>query len=239
MTTFVLVHGAWHGGWCWWKVRPILEAASHQVFAPTLTGLGERSHLLTREVNLTTHIRDVTASILFEGLSDVVLVAHSYGGLVISGAIQHINDRLRHLVYLDAILPQHGEVQIGQSADTPLRNSAVADGDGWKIPVPPMVDGNLMGVSDPDDLEWMTNRLTPHPLATFQEATQLGAPKQHPMPGTYVLCTGKGRERSGFITHAERAKNLGWPVEELSTGHDLMITEPQVTADLLVKATQA
>jgi pimeloyl-ACP methyl ester carboxylesterase len=239
MTTFVLVHGAWHGGWCWWKVRPILEAAGHRVFTPTLTGVGERSHLLTRDVNLTTHIQDVIASILFEELVEVVLVGHSYGGLVVSGAVQHIQDRLRHVVYLDAILPTHGEIQVGENSDTPLRNSAIAHGDGWMIPVPPIVDGSLMGVSDVDDLAWMAKRLTPHPLATFQEATQLGTPEQHPLPGTYLLCTGEGRESSGFLTHAERAKSLGWNVEELATGHDLMITEPQATADLLMRAAQA
>ena len=107
------------------------------------------------------------------------------------------------------------------------------------IPVPPIVDGSLMGVSDVDDLAWMAKRLTPHPLATFQEATQLGTPEQHPLPGTYLLCTGEGRESSGFLTHAERAKSLGWNVEELATGHDLMITEPQATADLLMRAAQA
>jgi pimeloyl-ACP methyl ester carboxylesterase len=239
MPVFVLVHGAWHGGWCWWKVRPILEAAGHRVYAPTLTGLGERSHLLTREVNLTTHIQDVTSSILFEELTDVVLVGHSYGGLVISGAVQHIQERLRHVVYLDAILPTHGEVQVGENADTSLRNSAIERGDGWKIPVPPIVDGSLMGVTDPDDIAWMIKRLTPHPLATFQEATRLGIPEQHPVAGTYVICTGESGERSGFLTHAERAKNLDWHVEELATGHDLMITEPQKTADILIQAAQA
>jgi pimeloyl-ACP methyl ester carboxylesterase len=239
MTTFFLVPGAWHGGWCWWKVRPILEADGHRVFTPTLTGLGERAHLLTPDINLTTHIQDVTATILFEELTDVVLVGHSYGGLVISGAVQHVQDRLRHVVYLDAILPTHGEVQVGENSDAPLRNSAIAHGGGWKIPVPQTIDGSLMGVTDPGDIEWMTKRLTPHPLATFQETTRLGTPEQHPVPGTYVLCTGKGREQSGFMTHATRAKELGWPVEELATGHDLMITEPQTTADLLIRAAQA
>jgi pimeloyl-ACP methyl ester carboxylesterase len=238
MTTFVLVHGAWHGGWCWWKVRPILEAAGHRVFTPTLTGLGERSHLLTRDVNLTTHIQDVTASILFEELTDVVLVGHSYGGLVISGAVQYIEDRLKHLVYLDAMVPTHGEVQVGEDSHSPLRKSAIERGDGWKIPVPPIVDGSLMGVRDLNDLSWLAKRLTPHPLATVQEATQLSTPNNNPVPGTYVLCTGEGREQSAFITHAERAKELGWPVEKFSTGHDLMITEPQATADLLMRADQ-
>ncbi|NQW16184.1 MAG: alpha/beta fold hydrolase [Chloroflexi bacterium] len=239
MTTFVLVHGAWHGGWCWWKMRPLLEAKGHSVFTPTLTGLGERSHLLTTDVNLTTHIQDVAASILYEELDDVILVGHSYGGLVISGVVQHISERLRHVVYLDAIVPKNGETEVGEDRDSGLRRSAIAQGDGWKIPVPPISNGSLMGVTDPDDLERMIKRLTPHPLATFQEASRLDSTPPYPIPGTYVLCTGQGRETSGFIVHAERAKGLGWGIEEIPTGHDLMITEPQQTADLLMQAAEA
>src|SRR5262245_14863398 len=109
MATFVLVHGAWHGGWCWQRVSPLLRARGHEVFAPTLTGLGERSHLLTREIGLETHVADVVNAIRWEDLTDVVLCGHSYGGMVISGAADRMADRVRSLVYLDAFVPADGQ----------------------------------------------------------------------------------------------------------------------------------
>ncbi len=237
MPTFVLVPGAWHGGWCWRKVTPLLEAQGHRVYTPTLTGVGERAHLLTREVNLTTHIQDIAALLLYEDLHDVVLAGHSYGGLVISGVARHAIERLAHVAYLDAILPPGGEPHIADGNNShPAVVSANASGDGWKIPVPPVTDGKLMGVTDTQDIEWMLERLTPHPLASFQEVLDLDSRRPYPVPGSYVLCTGAGRENAGFLAHAERARKLGWPVDEIKTGHDLMITEPEDTAAFLLRS---
>ncbi len=208
LATFVLVPGAWHGGWCWRKVTPLLEARGHRVYTPTLTGVGERAHLLTREVNLTTHIQDVMALIFHEDLHDVVLAGHSYGGLVISGVARHASERLSHVAYLDALLPVTGKPP-RMTGSHPLVISANASGDGWKIPVPPVTNGELMGVADATDIKWMLERLTPHPLATFQEVLDLDSRQPYPVPGSYALCTGAERENSGFLAHAERARKLG------------------------------
>ena len=129
MATYVLVSGAWHGGWCWRKVTPLLEAQGHRVYTPTLTGLGARAHLLTREVNLTTHIQDVAALMLAEDLHDVVLAGHSYGGLVISGVACNARGRLSHVAYLDATLPVGGQADIAEGDNShPLVASANASG---------------------------------------------------------------------------------------------------------------
>ena len=234
MATFVLVPGAWHGGWCWRKVTPLLEAHGHRVYTPTLTGVGERAHLLTKDVNLTTHIQDVAALLLYEDLHDVVLAGHSYGGLVISGVARHAAERLSRVAYMDALLPLTGEPP-GITDSHPLVAAANASGDGWKIPVPPVRNGELMGVTDAADIKWMLERLTPHPLATFQEALELDSLEPYPVPGSYALCTGTGREDTELAAHAERARKLGWPVDEINTGHDLMITEPEQTAAFLLR----
>ncbi|MCH8102405.1 MAG: alpha/beta hydrolase [Chloroflexi bacterium] len=237
MATYVLVSGAWHGGWCWRKVTPLLEAQGHRVYTPTLTGLGARAHLLTREVNLTTHIQDVAALMLAEDMHDVVLAGHSYGGLVISGVACNAKERLSHVAYLDAILPVGGKADIANGDNShPLVASANASGNGWKIPVPAVANGQLMGVTDTADIKWMLEQLTPHPLASFREVLNLDSQRPHPVPGSYLLCTGDGREDSGFIAHAERARTLGWPVDEINTGHDLMITEPESTAAFLLRS---
>jgi pimeloyl-ACP methyl ester carboxylesterase len=127
-STVVLVHGAWHGGWCWTKLIPSLRAAGHQVFSPTLTGLGERSHLLSPEVNLTTHIKDTAAVLEYEDLHNVMLVGHSYGGMVITGVTSEASARLAHLVYLDAFLPENGKAVKDYAPLPPTRD------DGWRVP---------------------------------------------------------------------------------------------------------
>ena len=137
MATFVLVHGAWHGGWCWRKLTPLLRAAGQEVFTPTLTGLGERAHLGSPDVGLGTHVRDVAQVLWYEDLADVVLVGHSYGGLVIGGVADQVPERLRHLVYLDAFVPEHGQsmLDLGPPERRPAMQARVAaEGDGWQLP---------------------------------------------------------------------------------------------------------
>src|SRR5262245_23331662 len=169
MATFVLVHGAWHGSWCWKRVRKELQARGHDVFTPTLTGVGERSHLLSPDVNLETHIADVVNLIQWEELSEVVLCGHSYGGCVISGVVDRVPDRIAALVYLDAFVLKNGQclldtlppAQKDQQLDAPSR-----DGEAWKVPPIPAEVFNV----NAGDREWVNRQCTVQPLATFQQA---------------------------------------------------------------------
>jgi pimeloyl-ACP methyl ester carboxylesterase len=167
--TYVLVHGAWHGGWCWAKVARLLRDAGHEVYTPTLTGLGERAHLARPEVDLETHIQDVVAMLEAEELRQVTLVGHSYGGMVITGVAARTSGRIGHLVYLDAFVPEAGKSlldYVGEGAGA-MREAAVAHGEGWKLPsFPP----ERFGVTSQRDTEWLTKHLVPQPLRSFEQA---------------------------------------------------------------------
>ncbi len=149
MTDFILIHGAWHGSWCWTRVRRLLAAAGHRVFAPTLTGLGERSHLLSRDVGLDTHIADVANLMIWEDLRDIVLVGHSYGGAIVRHVADKMPDRIRSLVYLDAFVPENGKAVFDYLPDNgeTLRELTVVHGDGWKVPPIP---ASVFGVNAAD-----------------------------------------------------------------------------------------
>ena len=174
-STFVLVHGAWHGGWCWSRLAPLLRAAKHDVYIPTLTGLGERVHLLAPEIDLTTHIDDVLGVLTYEDLGNVVLVGHSYGGMVISGVVDQAGERIAHVVYLDAFLPEDGmSVRDYAPADV-LDEMVTAQGDGWRLPS--FMFAADFGVTDPEDAAWVDSLLGDQPYGTFQQPIALtGAP---------------------------------------------------------------
>jgi pimeloyl-ACP methyl ester carboxylesterase len=168
MATFVLVHGAWHGSWCWKRVRRALQAQGHDVYTPTLTGVAERSHLLSPQVNLETHILDVENLMRWEELSDVVLCGHSYGGCVISGVADRIPDRIRALVYLDAFVLERDENlarHVPEAQYEQLLEGAAAVGDGWKVPPIPAEVFNV----NADDRDWVNRQCTMQPLETFQQ----------------------------------------------------------------------
>jgi pimeloyl-ACP methyl ester carboxylesterase len=171
-TTYILVHGAWHGSWCWKRVRAALQSAGHNVFTPTLTGLGERSHLNSAAVDLSTHIADIVNLIKWEELSDVVLCGHSYAGCVITGVADQIPDRIRALVFLDAFVLENGESLIDtvpSEVAQAICDQAKATGEGWKVnPVP----AHLVGVRDPHDVAWVDAQCTSQAIATFQEKHQ-------------------------------------------------------------------
>jgi pimeloyl-ACP methyl ester carboxylesterase len=177
-TTFVLVHGAWHGGWCWKKLTPLLRAADHQVFTPTLTGLGERSHLLTPEVDLDTHIKDIASVLEYEDLRHVVLVGHCYGGMVIAGVAEALSTRVAQLVFLDAFLPESGKALTDYAPLPPMRD------DGWRVPVPGT--GRDSGVTDESDIAWTDPRLGDQPYRTFTQPVQLSARMYESFPITFI-----------------------------------------------------
>jgi len=224
MATFVLVHGAWHGSWCWKRVRKALQAHGHEVFTPTLTGVGERSHLLAPQVNLDTHIDDVVNLIQWEELSDVVLCGHSYGGCVISGVTDRIPDRIRELVYLDAFVLEDGE----SAHDTlpSLQRDMQLEitrqhGEGWRVPPIP---AEVFGVNTAD-IEWVNRQCTMQSLATFQQAIKLKRTAEATIPTTFILAN--GWKDSPFPLFYERAKARGWKTLSVPCGHDVMLDRPE------------
>jgi pimeloyl-ACP methyl ester carboxylesterase len=226
------VHGAWHGGWCWRRVADRLQKAGHRVFAPTLTGLGERAHLLTPAVDLDTHVEDIVRVLESEELENVVLVAHSYAGLVISGVAARARKRLRQLVYLDALLVQSGQswAEAFPPEVTEARRKSATVTNGVKtLPAP---DPKIYGFEDPADDAWLRRRLTPHPYAPFEQKVQWGVPRGNGLPKVYVDCTRPALAALAAIKARHRAH---WEFVELKTGHDLMVSAPEETAQILLR----
>jgi len=235
MATFVLVHGGGHGGWCYQRVASLLRAAGHDVYTPTLTGLGERSHLVGPHVDLDLHTRDVCELLHFEDLRDVILVGHSYGGMVITGVADRSADRVGRLVYLDAATPVNGQSLVDVAG--PVINAVRPDGkvvNGVELVLLPGPDAGLLyGVTDPDDLAWMADRLTGHPWPCFEQKLHLtNEDALWAIPQYHIVCTSTLATRDREQMAAARDEGRLW---EIDTGHDLMITEPKATADALMQ----
>ena len=209
--TYVIVHGAWGGGWDWKRVDSALTKSGSVVYRPTLTGLGERVHLLTPAVDLSTHITDIVNVIRFEDLRDVVLVGHSYGGMIISGVADQIPDRIRRLVYVDAIVPEDGEsLMTALNATRPdsafrawIDSAKVALVPGW-VPA---------GANPPTDV--------PHPKKTLLDPISLKNPAARRVPATYILTVDPGKTEAddGFAPFAKRARSRGWTYQVLQADH--------------------
>ncbi|WP_244818176.1 alpha/beta fold hydrolase [Caballeronia sp. Lep1P3] len=231
--TFVLIHGAWHGGWCWRFVVERLAARGHRVFAPSLTGLGDRRHLVEAASSIDVPIADIENLIESEELSDVVLVGHSFGGLVASGVADRMPGSIRALVMLDSLL-----VESGQTAFDVLPASVVkermdavkASGQTLAMPV-----NGLAGTGIPDDhplAGWVRRRLTPHPLATYRTPLTLANPLGNGLPRTYVHCANPSYDT--LLPVRERIRALpGWGWETIDTGHDAMVLNPDLLVELL------
>jgi pimeloyl-ACP methyl ester carboxylesterase len=232
MTTFVLVHGAWHGGWCWQRVAPLLRKAGHEVFTPTLTGLGERSHLVSSAIDLTTHILDVVNVLEFEDLRNVILVGHSYGGMVITGVSERAAERLQHVVYLDAFAPRHGQALldlVSPQFREAVQQQTQATG-GLMAPFPVAE----YGVFAEEDVKWVEPKLVPHPFKTLATPVFLTNPAALALPKTYMYCNNPAM--GFFDAFAERARSEhGWRYRELATGHDAMVTMPRELTALLLE----
>lgn len=231
MATFVLVHGAWHGGWCWQRVVPLLRAAGHSVFTPTLTGLGDRADLANAEIDLSTHVKDVLGVLQDEGLSDTVLVGHGYGGMVISGVAERVPNRIENLVYLDGIVPYGGDSVFDlmpTSLRRELQEQARAEGDGWRMPWPPL---ESWGITNPADVEWVSPKLVKQPLKTFEERLPVQNIAAIHITRSFIHCNNPLAEPFGRF--AERARAEAWRYHEIATGHDAMVTEPRKFADAL------
>jgi pimeloyl-ACP methyl ester carboxylesterase len=205
---YVIVHGAWGGSWAFKKVDSLITAQGHVVYRPSLTGQGERVHLASADVNLTTHVNDVVNLILFEGLRDIILVGHSYGGMVITGVANKVHDRIRKLIYLDAMVPNDGETVMGLMDPKGEGLKSMIQGD---YIVPPWVRADQKPPKD-----------VPHPLKTFTEPIELKNAEVKKILTTYILTVdpGKKAEEDTFWKFAQRAKERGWPVHQMNADHN-------------------
>ncbi|WP_444941290.1 alpha/beta fold hydrolase [Microbulbifer sp. ZKSA004] len=232
MATFVLVHGAWQGGWCWKRVSAFLRRYGHEVYSPTLTGLGERAHLLDDTINLDTHIQDILGVIACEELTDVVLCGHSYGGVVITGVADKVHQHIRSLVYLDALVPEDGQnvldllpVEVGLS----FQDIARTQGDGFRVAPSPAID---FGVNIQDQA-WVDRRCVDHPLGSFEQPIQLQGLWKQVARHRYIYASGwaPGIGRP-FFERAQR--ELGWETINLPCGHDVMLDMPKELTQILI-----
>jgi pimeloyl-ACP methyl ester carboxylesterase len=236
MAIFVLVHGGWTGAHGWRAVRKLLAAEGHEVFTPSLTGIGERVHLVSPQVGLTTHVQDVVNQLLYEDLDDVVLVGHSYGGVVITGTVQHVHDRIRELVFLDAFVPSDGDTVLALSGSN--RQAVIELGDDWLVPPFPRE------YDDPAEGAWQNARRVPHPARCFVEPIRLDKPLEEFGFGlTYVKATADSPDAPGgsaFWTAAEHARASNrWRYHEIATNHMIASNRPQELAALLMQIAAA
>jgi pimeloyl-ACP methyl ester carboxylesterase len=219
MATFVIVHGMWTGGWLFQPIARMLRAEGHEVFTPTLTGIGERYHLGTPATDLLTHVEDIVNVLEYEDLHDVALTGYSYGGAVVTGVAERVPERISQLVYLDAWVPRDGQCVfdlIPEQAPV-FRESARARGDGWRIP------------RDPPQ-----PRRTPHPLATLEQRISLSSPEAAALPRSYILFSRNSQYHAPVMARmAERGREAGWRVLDLPADHDAPMTHPRELTDLL------
>ncbi|HMH18890.1 MAG TPA: alpha/beta hydrolase family protein [Burkholderiales bacterium] len=229
-STYVLVHGAWHGGWCWKKVVPALRAAGHAVYTPTLTGLGERAHLANPAIDLAMHIADVVNLLEAEELEKVVLVGHSYGGMVITGVADRAASRLRRVVYLDAFLPENGRCLLDYLQ--PDRRTIIKQGEmgGFVDPLPL----KIFGIDEVEDVAWVLRHEMRQSYRTFAQPIHFTGKGGADLPRTYVHCTHP--PTGSFDQFAARVReDPAWKFHELKTGHDCMITDPKSVIRILLE----
>jgi pimeloyl-ACP methyl ester carboxylesterase len=228
VATFLLVPGAWLGGWCWRDVAARLQASGHRAVPITLTGLGERAHLLRPDVTLDTHVSDVVRFLYWHDLNAVILVGHSYGGTVMTAVAEHAADRIGRLVYLDASVPRDGESNndvVGPEMTAQLRAAAMSEGDGWHVPPAAYVTARL----SPMVRQWVEPRLTPHPWRVFEEPVRLRSPSAAALPRAFIRTT----QSELYGSLIDRARQAGWYCHELTGGHYAMFTEPEAAAAAL------
>jgi pimeloyl-ACP methyl ester carboxylesterase len=229
--TYVLIHGAWHGGWCWRDIRKPLLDAGHMVFTPSLTGLGDRVHLRHPTVDLTTHVTDVVNLIEFEDLHDVILVGHSYAGHVVSLVADRVKDRLSHVVYLDAVLAIDGKAFLPPGVGEERMKTAK---DGYLMATASM---EFLGIPEGHPLQdWVESNLVEHPLPALMETVHYENGGPAGVPKTFVRCLQSARMVGGAADPVAEmaAQDSEWTYLTLDTGHDLMVTAPQETVDILM-----
>ena len=230
---FLLIHGAWHGGWVWNEISEILRYQRYSVSTPTLTGLGEKKHLLSSKITIETFIEDVVNHIIFENLNDIILVGHSFAGSVISGVADRLKDRIQKLIYFDAMILTDGQKPFDITPKETVEQRielAKKFGNNISIPAP---SADAFGVFDIKKSLLLEEKLTPHPLSAFQSKLILKNEVGNGIPLSYIFCT-KPVYKS-LESSREVVRKMKWPIFELSAGHDAMLTHPKETLNLLMK----
>jgi pimeloyl-ACP methyl ester carboxylesterase len=232
MATIVVAHGAWSSAWAWQKMRPLLREAGHDIFTPSYTGLGERAHLATPAIDLDTHISDVLGVLQFEDLHDVVLIGHSYGGMVATGVADKARERIARVVYLDAFAPKDGQSLfdlVGPKAEGNMRKGAEKDGEGWKLPINPMPPD-----TSAEDVAWAGPRRRPQPIKCFEQKIRLES--EAPLPPRHFIYAKRNMPGDAFRQFADRARSeAGWTCDEMDASHNPHITCPQELMALLTE----
>lgn len=232
MATFVLVHGSWHGAWCWRRFAPLLQAAGHAVHAPTLAGCAERHRPGDTGIMLDTHIEEVANLLFFEDLTDVILVGHSYAGMVVQGAVNRAPERIRASIYLDAYVVPPGSrgFDLWTAERLAEARRLIAAGDPFRAPFSP----DLLGITDPAMAEWVRARLTPHPLATYDRVIEAETAAAARLPRVYLQCTA-GPLAPVFAPIVRTVRDWGWAVQAHSWPHDAMLTDPDALATACIE----
>ena len=229
--TFVLVHGAWHGGWCWRRVSDLLEKQGHKVFTPTLTGLGERSHLLRAGINVSTHVTDVVNVLKWERLSDVVLCGHSYGGLVVSGVAEQMPDKISSIVFLDAFVPENGD-SMAELTSQAVRDNLKAATERGDISVPARSAAAFL-VNEKDQA-WVDSLCGPQPIGTMTEKMTLTGARERIGKKAYIRAA--AYPNPGFDKAYARVKaDKSWRTYEVTGGHDVMVDMPERLTEILLE----
>ncbi len=232
MATFVLVHGSRHGGWCWQRVATRLQASGHHVTCPTLTGNGEKSHLLgSMAINLDTHNQDIANHLFYEDLTDVVLVGHSYAGMVITGVAESCSDRIAQLVYLDALLPHAGEAHLDLAGPmaSGLRAAIAGPGRGLVLPASGASPASY-GVTDPDDGAWVSARVTDQAAATYQQPLA-AADAARQLPRTFIQCMRSTMIAQFVLDRVHADPTIRYLA--IDATHDVMVTDPELQSATL------
>ncbi len=228
--TFVLIHGAWHGGWCWTRVAEHLRRKGHRVFTPTLTGLCERSHLFDEHIGLATHVTDIVNVLQWENLENVVLVGHSYGGFVASGVVEVSTAKIGSIVFLDAYVPENGEAVVNLASQRVQDAIRAAQSRGDRSLAP--VTAATFRVNESDQA-WVDSSCTPHPLSTLVESIKLTGARERIARKAYIRAT--GYPSTSFDAAYARARTVSsWQAFEVPCGHDAMIDMPDQIAEILL-----
>jgi pimeloyl-ACP methyl ester carboxylesterase len=228
---FVLVHGAWHGGWCWRRVSDMLQEKGHKVLAPTLTGLGERSHLMSKDIVLDTHIADIVNVIQWEDLADICLVAHSYGGWPVSGAIEQVLDRISSVIYLDAFVPEDGQRGFDFASEFSRKAMMEAMAKGAAASGPPKAE--IFQVNE-KDRAWVDSKLTPQPLGVALHPIKLTGAREKVAKKIYIRAPAYPQPAFDKYYAAKKA-DPSWRTYEVDGGHDVMIDRPQRLVEIMLE----